>query len=80
MGKYALLIGVSTCGEGLQPLPEASKEVAALREVLLNPQMGGFDEAKPLINLQLKSQHKLTFRYSSYAQHNRDRYRTNYPA
>ncbi len=50
MGKYALLIGVDTYGEGLQPLPAASKDVAALREVLLNPQMGGFDEAKPLIN------------------------------
>jgi uncharacterized caspase-like protein len=50
MRKYALLIGVDTYGEGLQPLPAASKDVAALREVLLNPQMGGFDEAKPLIN------------------------------
>jgi hypothetical protein len=50
MGKYALLIGVDTYGEGLQPLPAASKDVAALREVLLNPKMGGFDEAKPLIN------------------------------
>jgi hypothetical protein len=50
MGKYALLIGVDTYGEGLQPLPAASKDVAALREVLLNPKMGGFDEAKPVIN------------------------------
>ncbi|MBW4655493.1 MAG: caspase family protein [Kaiparowitsia implicata GSE-PSE-MK54-09C] len=50
MGKYALLIGVDTYGEGLQPLPAASKDVAALQEVLLNPQMGGFNEAKPLIN------------------------------
>ncbi len=50
MGKYALLIGVDTYGEGLQPLPAASKDVAALREVLLNPQMGGFDVVKPLIN------------------------------
>ncbi len=50
MGKYALLIGVDTYGEGLQPLPAAPKDVAALREVLLNPEMGGFDEAKPLIN------------------------------
>jgi uncharacterized caspase-like protein len=50
MGKYALLIGVDTYGEGLQPLPAASRDVAALREVLLNPHMGGFDEVKPLIN------------------------------
>ncbi|MBE9109480.1 GUN4 domain-containing protein [Nodosilinea sp. LEGE 07298] len=50
MGKYALLIGVDTYGEGLQPLPAASKDVAALREVLLNPQMGGFDKAESLFN------------------------------
>ena len=50
MGKYALLIGVSTYGEGLQELPAAPKDVAALQEVLLNPQLGGFDEVKPLVN------------------------------
>ncbi len=50
MGKYALLIGVDTYGEGLKPLPAAAKDVAALREVLLNSQMGSFDEAKPLVN------------------------------
>ena len=50
MGKYALLIGVGTYGEGLQPLSAAPKDVEALREVLLNPRMGGFDEVKPLIN------------------------------
>jgi uncharacterized caspase-like protein/ribosome biogenesis GTPase A len=50
MGKYALLIGVDTYAKGLQPLPAAPKDVAALREVLLNPRMGGFDAAKPLIN------------------------------
>jgi len=50
MGKYALLIGVSTYSEGFQPLPAAQKDVAALQEVLLNPQMGGFDEVKSLVN------------------------------
>ncbi len=50
MGKYALLIGIDTYGEGLQPLPAAPKDVAALQEVLLNPEMGGFDEAKSLTN------------------------------
>lgn len=50
MGKYALLIGVDTYGEELQPLPAASKDVMALQSVLLNPQIGAFDEAKPLIN------------------------------
>jgi uncharacterized caspase-like protein len=50
MGKYALLIGVDTYGAGLQPLPAASKDVAALQAVLLDPQMGGFNEVKPVIN------------------------------
>ncbi len=50
MGKYALLIGVDTYGEGLQPLPAASQDVAALRRVLLNPEMGRFDEAKSVVN------------------------------
>ncbi|MEM9809080.1 MAG: GUN4 domain-containing protein, partial [Cyanobacteria bacterium P01_D01_bin.56] len=35
---------------GLQELPAAPKDVAALQEVLLHPQMGGFDEVKPLVN------------------------------
>ena len=50
MAKVALLIGVSECEEGLKALPAAPKDVAAMREVLQNPEMGGFDEVKPLIN------------------------------
>jgi hypothetical protein len=50
MSKYALLIGVETYGEGLQPLPAAPNDVKALQEVLLNPDLGAFDEVKPLIN------------------------------
>ncbi len=50
MGKYALLIGVGEYGEGLQPLPAAPKDVEALAEVLQNPDMGGFDEVKKLLN------------------------------
>lgn len=50
MGKYALLIGVDNYGEGLRPLPAATSDVTALREVLLNSEMGGFDEAKSLSN------------------------------
>ena len=50
MGKYALLIGVGEYGEGLQPLPAAPNDVAALKDVLQNPLMGGFDEVKPVIN------------------------------
>jgi hypothetical protein len=50
MGKYALLIGVGSYGKGLQSLPAADKDAAALSEVLLHPKMGGFDKAELLIN------------------------------
>lgn len=50
MGKYALLIGVGEYGKGLTSLPAAPRDVAAFAEVLQNPQMGGFDEVKPVIN------------------------------
>lgn len=50
MAKVALLIGVSEYREGLKALPAAPKDVAAMQEVLQNPEMGGFDEVKPLIN------------------------------
>jgi|GEM_PF-871171 len=50
MGKYALLIGVGEYGEGLTPLPAAPRDVVAFADVLQNPQMGGFDEVKPVIN------------------------------
>lgn len=50
MGKVALLIGVSEYREGLKPLPAAPRDVAAMQEVLQNPEMGGFDDVKLLIN------------------------------
>ncbi len=50
MAKVALLIGVSEYREGLEPLSAPPKDVAAMQEVLQNPEMGGFDEVKPLIN------------------------------
>ena len=40
--KHALLIGVSTYGEGLQPIPSARLDVEALAEVLRDPQLGNF--------------------------------------
>jgi formylglycine-generating enzyme required for sulfatase activity len=40
--KHALLIGVSSYGEGLTPIPSARLDVAALAEVLRDPQLGGF--------------------------------------
>ncbi len=44
MAKIALLIGVSEYEEGLDPLPSAAKDIEALREVLVNPNIGGFAE------------------------------------
>jgi uncharacterized caspase-like protein len=50
MGKYALLIGVSEYPEGLGSLPAAKNDVAALAEVLADPNIGGFDQVQPLID------------------------------
>ncbi|HBB31988.1 MAG TPA: hypothetical protein DC064_09380, partial [Cyanobacteria bacterium UBA9273] len=48
--KIALLIGVSEYGYGLSQLPEAVKDVEAMRGVLEPSEMGGFDEVKTLLN------------------------------
>jgi uncharacterized caspase-like protein len=50
MDKIALLIGVTDYGSGLNALPSAIKDVEAVKRVLQHPDMGGFDEVKPLIN------------------------------
>lgn len=42
MAKVALLIGVSDYEEGLDALPAATKDIEALREVLINQSIGGF--------------------------------------
>lgn len=42
MAKVALLIGVSEYEPGLNSLPSAVRDVEAMREVLLHPEMGGF--------------------------------------
>ncbi|MGF2039420.1 MAG: caspase, EACC1-associated type [Nostoc sp. CmiVER01] len=42
MAKVALLIGVSEYEPGLNPLPSAVRDVEAVYEVLLHPEMGGF--------------------------------------
>ncbi len=44
MGRYALLVGVSNYIVDLKPLPSAVKDVEALRQVLVNPEIGGFAE------------------------------------
>ncbi|CAN1209823.1 Serine/threonine kinase [Tumidithrix helvetica PCC 7403] len=45
MGRYALLVGNSNYTAGLNPLPSAVRDVEALREVLVNPEVGGFAES-----------------------------------
>lgn len=50
MMKVALLIGVSEYEPGLNPLPAAVRDVEAMQRVLQNPDIGGFDKVKPLIN------------------------------
>ncbi|QLE41450.1 ABC transporter substrate-binding protein [Nostoc sp. C052] len=52
MAKVALLIGVSEYESGLTPLPAATKDVEAMRGVLLHPEIGGFDDVTLLINPQ----------------------------
>ncbi|MEH2397898.1 ABC transporter substrate-binding protein [Nostoc sp.] len=52
MAKVALLIGVSEYEPGLTPLPAATKDVEAMRQVLENPEIGGFDKVIPLKNPQ----------------------------
>lgn len=48
MGRYALLVGISNYTH-LKPLPSAVKDVDALRQVLINPQIGGFAESDVLV-------------------------------
>ncbi|MBW4606003.1 MAG: caspase family protein [Hassallia sp. WJT32-NPBG1] len=50
MAKVALLIGVSEYEPGLNPLPAAVKDVAALQRILQDQEMGEFDEVKALTN------------------------------
>lgn len=51
--KVALLIGVSQYGEGLPSLSATPHDVAALKRVLENPEMAGFDQVEPLIDPDL---------------------------
>jgi formylglycine-generating enzyme required for sulfatase activity len=50
--KFALLIGVSTCGEGFRKLHCPENGVAELRALLINPKIGGFepDQVTCLVN------------------------------
>lgn len=48
--KVALLIGVSQYEAALPPLPAAPHDLEAMRKVLQDPKIGGFNEVKTLIN------------------------------
>ncbi len=49
MAKVALLVGVSEYEPGLKPLPAAVKDLDAMKDVLLHPDMGGFAESDILL-------------------------------
>ncbi|MBW4687970.1 MAG: caspase family protein [Komarekiella atlantica HA4396-MV6] len=50
MAKIALLIGVSEYETGLSPLPASEKDVEVMQRVLLNHEIGDFDEVQTLLN------------------------------
>lgn len=52
--KIALLIGVSEYEAGLLPVLTAAGDIRAMQRVLQNPQMGGFDPVKILLNPHLE--------------------------
>lgn len=52
MRKIALLVGVSKYALELRQLPKAEADLEALRRVLLNPEMGEFDDVQVLLNPQ----------------------------
>ena len=56
--KVALLIGVSEYGEGIPFLSAPLYDVTAMKRVLENPNMGGFDELEILINPDLAGMQK----------------------
>jgi uncharacterized caspase-like protein len=51
--KLALLIGVSQYEAGLDALPGARNDVEAMRRVLQDPDIGGFDEVETLLDPDL---------------------------
>jgi hypothetical protein len=48
MAKMALVVWVSDYEPGLTPLPGAIRDVEAIRRVLQNPEVGGFDDVKTI--------------------------------
>lgn len=48
--KNALLIGVSHCEHGFEPLPGVQQDIAVMKQVLENPKIAAFDEVQTLLN------------------------------
>jgi uncharacterized caspase-like protein len=63
MSKVALLIGVSEYQSGLNSLPAAVQDVEAVRQVLVNPEMGDFADADVTV---LKNPQPDDIRYAIY--------------
>ncbi|MGK7897855.1 MAG: caspase domain-containing protein, partial [Xenococcus sp. (in: cyanobacteria)] len=56
--KVALLIGVSEYGEGIPSLSAPRNDVTAMKRVLKNPKMGGFDDVEILSDPDLAQMQK----------------------
>lgn len=56
--KVALLIGVSECGDLMSSHLEATDNVAAMRRVLQDPNLGSFDRVESLLNPDLETMQK----------------------
>ena len=72
MAKVALLIGISEYEPGLAPLPNAVKDVEAMRRVLVNPEMGNFAEADVTMLKNPPRQHMEDAIYNLYANRDQD--------
>jgi tetratricopeptide (TPR) repeat protein len=53
VSKFALLIGVSQYSSDLKALPAAERDIEALKQVLQQPDVGGFTEVKAIANPDL---------------------------
>ncbi len=72
MAKVALLIGVSEYEPGLKSLPAAVKDVQAMRQVLVHPEMGGFAEADITVLENPKRQEMEEAIYNLFADREKD--------
>ncbi|MDH6059011.1 SUMF1/EgtB/PvdO family nonheme iron enzyme [Chrysosporum bergii ANA360D] len=72
MTRVALLIGISEYEPGLTPLPKAVDDVEAMREVLVNPEMGGFAEEDVTVLKNPQRQEMENAIYHLYANRQKD--------